>query len=117
MFIGYRLKLLRKQYNLSQIELGRMLGVSKVSVSNYEKGARIPSMETLLMILRVFNVSADYILGRELNVVCEDDGNFSVLLSSNDVNIIKQLRNKKELYNRISEDPNRFFDMVLKNNI
>jgi len=117
MFIGYRLKLLRKQYHLSQIELGKLLGVSKVSISNYEKGSRTPSMQTLLMILRVFNVSADYILGKELNAVCEDEGNFSVMLSSNDVSIINELRKRKELYNRISEDPNRFFDMVLKNNI
>ena len=117
MFIGYRLKLLRKQYHLSQIELGKLLGVSKVSISNYQKGSRTPSMQTLLMILRVFNVSADYILGKELNAVCEDEGNFSVMLSSNDVSIINELRKRKELYNRISEDPNRFFDMVLKNNI
>ena len=117
MFIGYRLKILRKQHHLSQIELGRLLGVSKVSVSNYEKGTRIPSMRTLLMILRVFNISADYILGRELNVVCEDEGNFSVLLSSNDINIINELRHQKILYNKISEDPKRFFDMTLKNNI
>ncbi len=117
MFIGYRLKLLRKQHNLSQNELGRLLGVSKVSVSNYENGLRIPSMGTLLMILRVFNISADYILGRELNVVCEDSDNFSILLSSNDINIINELRNTKELYNRISADPKRFFDMALKFNI
>ena len=116
MFIGYRLKILRKQHHLSQIELGRLLGVSKVSVSNYEKGTRIPSMRTLLMILRVFNISADYILGRELNVVCENEGNFSVLLSSNDINIINELRHQKILYNKISEDPKRFFDMTLKNN-
>ena len=117
MFIGYRLKLLRKQYHLSQIELGRLLGVSKVSVSNYEKGTRTPSMKTLLMILRIFNVSADFVLGRELNVVCEDEGNFSVMLASNDVNIISELRKQRELYNVISADPKRFFEAASKNNI
>lgn len=117
MFLGYRLKLLRKQNHLSQRELGKMLGVSKVSVSSYEKGKRIPSMNTLLMILRVFDVSADYILGRELNVVCEDEGSYSVLLSSNDINIINELRDRKTLYNKIVEDPKRFFDTVCKNNI
>lgn len=117
MFIGYRLKMLRRQYHLSQIELGRLLGVSKVSVSNYEKGLRTPSMKTLLMILNVFNVSADYVLGRELNVVCEDDGKFSVMLASNDINIINELRNQKEVYNLISNDPKRFFEAVCKNNI
>ena len=117
MFIGYRLRLLRKQYHLSQIELGRLLGVSKVSVSNYEKGTRTPSMKTLLMILKIFNVSADYVLGRELNVVCEDEVNFSVMLASNDINIINELRKQQELYNLISVDPKRFFDVAAKNNI
>ena len=114
MFIGYRLRSLRRQYHLSQIDLGRLLGVSKVSVSNYERGLRTPSMETLLMILRVFNVSADYILGRELNVVNEDDGSFSMMLSSNDINIISELRKQKELYNQISIDPKRFFEAASK---
>lgn len=117
MFIGYRLKVLRKQYHLSQIELGKLLGVSKVSVSNYEKGTRTPSMKTLLLILKIFNVSADYILGRELNVVCEDSGNFSVMLASNDINIISELRKQRELYNRISTNPKRFFNAIAKNDI
>ena len=117
MFLGYRLKLLRKQNHLSQNELGKMIGVSKVSVSSYEKGTRIPSMGTLLLILSVFNISADYILGRELNVVCENDNNFSILLASEDINIINELKNRKKLYNKIIEDPKRFFDTVCKNNI
>ena len=114
MFIGYRLKLLRKQYHLSQIDLGRLLGVSKVSVSSYEKGLRNPSMQTLLTILRIFNVSADYLLGRELNVINEDTGNFSIMLASNDINIINELRNQKVLYNHISADPRRFFEAASK---
>ena len=117
MFLGYRLKSLRRQYNLSQYELGMLLGVSKVSVSSYEKGIRTPSMATLLMILKVFNVSADYILGRELNVVCEDDNSFNVLLASMDINIINELRNRKKLYHKISENPKRFFDSLCKNDI
>ena len=117
MFLGYRLKLLRKQNGLSQGELGKLLGVSKVSISGYEKGTRIPSMDVLLMILRVFNVSADYMLGRELSVVCESEDNLTMILSSNDVNIIREIRNRPVLYGKIAEDPKRFFDALSKNNI
>ena len=116
MFIGYRLKILRKQYHLSQINLGRLLGVSKVSISNYEKGLRTPSMKTLLAMMRVFDVSADYLLGREVNVVCEDD-NFSVMLASNDIKIINELRKQKELYNKISVNPKFFLETIAKINI
>ena len=58
---------------MSQQDLGKLLGVSKVSVSGYENGTRIPSLDILNGILDIFGVSADYLLGRELNVVCEDD--------------------------------------------
>ena len=117
MFLGYRLKLLRKQNGLSQTDLGNLLGVSKVSISNYEKGERIPSLEVLLMILKVFNVSADYMLGRELNVVCESEENLTLILSTNDINILREIRSRPVLYGKIVEDPKRFFDNILKNKI
>ena len=114
MFLGYRLRLLRKQYGLSQGDLGKLLGVSKVSISGYEKGIRVPSMEILLTILKVFNVSADYILGRELNVICEGEDNMSLLLASSDVEIINEIRNRPKLYSKIANDPKRFFNSIEK---
>ena len=69
MFLGYRLRELRKDKNLSQEDLGKILGVTKVSISGYEKGTRLPSMDVLNGILDVFMVPADYLLGRELNLV------------------------------------------------
>ena len=117
MFLGYRLRLLRKENGLSQSELGRLLGVSKVSVSNYEKGSRIPSMDVFLMIMKVFNVSADYMLGRELNAVCESEENITMILSTNDINLIKEIRSRPKLYGKIIEDPKRFFDSLSKNSI
>ena len=109
MILGYRLKELRKDNNMSQSELGKLIGVSKVSVSGYENGTRIPSMQILISILNVFNVSADFILGRELNIVCENDENLSVLMASIDIDIIKELKTRPALYNAIAENPKRFF--------
>lgn len=60
-----RLKLLRKEHNLSQMELARQLGcVSKSSVNMYERGEREPSFETLEAIADYFNVDLDYLLGK-----------------------------------------------------
>lgn len=117
MIIGYRLRELRKENNMSQSDLGKILGVSKVSISGYENGTRVPSVEILLSILDVFQVSADYLLGRELNVVCEDDENISVVLSLSDVEIIRELRSKPGLYNSIANDPKRFFNSFVKKKI
>ena len=55
MFLGYRLYELRKDKNLSQEDLGKILGVTKVSVSGYEKGTRVPSMDILIKILDIFS--------------------------------------------------------------
>ena len=114
MFLGYRLKLLRKENGISQGDLGELLGVSKVSVSNYENGVRIPSMEVFLMIIRVFNVSADYLLGRDLNAVCESDDNLTIILSTNDVSILREIRKRPKLYGKIVENPQRFFESLSK---
>ncbi len=117
MILGYRLKELRKEKNMSQGELGKLLGVTKVSVSGYENGTRVPSVEIFLMILDVFDISADYLLGRELNAVCEEDESVSVLLSTTDVDIIRELRRRPTLYNTVASDPKRFFNSVYQKNI
>lgn len=117
MVLGYRIKSLRKEKMLSQNQLGKLLGVSKVSVSGYENGTRVPSMNTLIKLVDVFNTSADYILGREINAVCEDDDSINVYLSSQDINIIKEIRENSNVYNKILEDPKRFFASINKKNI
>lgn len=117
MIIGYRLRELRKENKMSQDALGKLLGVSKVSVSGYEKGTRIPSLEILNIMLDIFGVSADYLLGRELNVVCEEDSNLIMHLSTSDIEIIREIRSNPELFNSIATNPKRFFSSFLKKNI
>lgn len=60
-----RLRLLRNENGLSQLELSKQLGcVSKSSVNMYERGEREPSIETLEAIADYFNVDMDYLLGK-----------------------------------------------------
>ncbi len=117
MILGYRLRELRKENKMSQEDLGKLLGITKVSVSGYENGTRIPSLEILNGILDVFQVSADYLLGRELNVVCEDNNNVTIALSTSDIEIIREIRNNSILFNKIANNPKRFFSSFYKNNI
>ena len=117
MILGYRLRELRKENKMSQEDLGKLLGVSKVSVSGYENGTRVPSLDILNGILDVFGVSADFLLGRELNVVCEDDENFTVTLSTSDIEIIREIRSNPILFNEIATNPKRFFSTIYKKKI
>jgi len=115
MIVGYRLRELRKNNNMSQEQLGNLLGVTKVSVSGYENGTRVPSIGILITILNVFSVSADYMLGREIDVVCENDDDMKILMAKDDINIINELKSNAKLYNLIASNPKRFFANFYKN--
>ena len=64
--------------------------------------------------LDVFGVSADFLLGRELNVVCEEDSTFTVTLSTSDIEIIREIRSNPILFNDIASNPKRFFSTMYK---
>ena len=67
MTFGMRLKQLRTENKMTQTELGKKLNVTKASVSGYENGTRNPDQESLVKIAEIFNVSTDYLLGKEQN--------------------------------------------------
>ena len=62
---GDKLKFLRKSKKLSQTEFGEALGLATSTVSGYEKGNRMPDLNTLNKIADFFDVSVDYLLDRE----------------------------------------------------
>lgn len=57
-----RIKALRKQKNLSQAQLGDLVGCSASAISCYELGKRSPDYETLLSIAEELSTSAQYLL-------------------------------------------------------
>ena len=60
-----RLKDLRKENNLSTIQLGNALGVGDSTISRWENGLRVPSIDHLYNIATFFKVSSDYLIGLE----------------------------------------------------
>ena len=61
---GVKLKELRIEKGLSQRKFGEILGFSNQTVSFWESGSREPDMDTLIMLADYFDVSVDYLLGR-----------------------------------------------------
>ncbi|MBQ8295867.1 MAG: helix-turn-helix transcriptional regulator [Clostridia bacterium] len=47
----------------SQVEIAKAIHVSKQCVNDYKTGKSVPSIETLFLLCRVLDVSADYLLG------------------------------------------------------
>lgn len=60
-----RLKQLRKAKKLSQKDLSKKLGFPQTTYSNYERGSRLITTQKLLMICKFYNVSFDYITGKQ----------------------------------------------------
>lgn len=60
-----RIKELRVGKKLSQEQLADMLGTTKQAISNYERGVRKPDIPTIEALCDIFNVSSDYLLGKE----------------------------------------------------
>lgn len=71
---GIKLAKLRENKRLSQSQLAARLGITKSMVSAYENSARMPSYAVLLRIAGMFNVSLDYLLGTENQIIFRTDG-------------------------------------------
>ena len=56
---------LRLARGMNQIEFGRLLGVTKQCVSNWENDNVLPSIDMLIKIADLFKVRTDYLLGRD----------------------------------------------------
>jgi transcriptional regulator with XRE-family HTH domain len=61
---GNRLKDLREQRNLTQLEVSKHVDCSSKVLSNYELDKREPDFQTLVRISDYFGVTTDYLLGR-----------------------------------------------------
>lgn len=60
---GQRMKELRIEKRMTQEQLGKIIGVTKASISGYENGTREPDQASTKRLAKLFDVSTDYILG------------------------------------------------------
>lgn len=59
------IKDIRVRRNLTQADVANALGVSSVVYCRYETGARQPSIDMLVQMANIFDVTVDYLLGRQ----------------------------------------------------
>lgn len=67
-----RLRELRKINNLTQKDLGKKMGVSAQTILNWENNVYQPSVNELIKLADIFNVSLDYLVNRERNNNIDD---------------------------------------------
>lgn len=109
MILGIRIKEKRKSLGLTQQQLGDLVKVTKVSICCYENGTRTPNLDTLLDIADVLGVDVDYLLGRDNLVVAEGNNYY---MSTEEVNLIKELRKSPNLYEKLITEPKRMTSII-----
>jgi transcriptional regulator with XRE-family HTH domain len=62
--LGSRLRKARERANLMQKDAAHKVGISNVTLSQYEKGIRNPDPHLLAKLADLYDVSADWLLGR-----------------------------------------------------
>ena len=62
---GARLREVRKSKKLTQKELAEQIGIKQNSYSDWETGKNEPSLENLVKLADLFEVSLDWLFGRE----------------------------------------------------
>lgn len=93
-----RIAELRKNAHLNQVGLAMKLNVSQKMISAYESGTHQPSIDTLIRMSEIFNVSVDYIIGNS-DIKCPADSFSKIGLTENEIKLLdiyKKLGREKQ---------------------
>lgn len=93
-----RLKKLRKDTGLTQVDVASKLGISQQAYASWERGVKKPTQDNLVKIAQVLNVSVDYLVGNSEEKTDELD-NIELLFRMNSKGLTKEEKDifKKEL--------------------
>ena len=72
--LGLRLKELRIERGLTQESLGNKINKSKSAICSYETNAQMPPLDVLISIAIVLNVSLDYLVAFDTEIIYSTKG-------------------------------------------
>ena len=124
MLFGDRIRQLRENANLTQAELGKLVGVSDRVLGYYETNERFPrKQEVIAKFAQVFNTSADYLLGTDGSFIQDADEEYGYIGHKQAQGVLKNVEmlfaggelmedDKDDVFRIISE---LYFDAKKKN--
>ncbi len=71
--IGERIIQLRKANKWSQEDLAKKIKSSRIMIGNYERNDNMPSIDVIIRVAKIFDVSVDYLLGQGRNANFDKD--------------------------------------------
>ena len=110
--LGSKINLLRSNTNMNQTEFAEKIGVTQSTLSSYEKGNAMPSLDVLIAIATNFHVSTDWLLGlskSEMTISSVSDiANFFFQL--NELNEVRyELEINDHLQNDLETEDNKWY--------
>ena len=66
-----KLKKLRLEHNMTQLQVAQRIGVSKAVISSYETTSRMPSYDVIIKLATLYGVSVDYLLGLDTRTLLD----------------------------------------------
>ena len=104
-----RLKNLRKQAHLTQVDVAEKLGISQPAYASWERGVKKPTQENLVKIAQILDVSIDYLVGNSEEKSDELD-NIELLFRMNSKGLTEEEKEtfKKELIEFMEERKKAF---------
>ena len=111
MVLGSRIKQRRIEMHLTQAELGKLIGVSKVAISDYENNTRTPKLDKISKLSQVLNLEVGYILGQDVDIVSEEE-NIHMKLPKEDLKLLSELKKDRKLYLSLINDPKRMIKLI-----
>jgi len=111
LLMGKRIRDARKSRGFSQEQLSEILNVSKTTISWYESDSRTPTLEHFEKLTEILNVSADYLLGKEVTAVSENS-EYTVKIAKKDLEILSEIKKKKDVYSKLYEDAPRTVELI-----
>lgn len=112
--LSNRLKKLRLEKGLTQQQLGDKINVTKVSICCYEKGDRVPSLDTLIDLANALEVDLNTLIGFDKYIVSDNDEAYGLNVSKEEMKLILELRQHKRLYDDLVNRPRRTIAAIIK---
>ncbi|WP_251578551.1 helix-turn-helix domain-containing protein [Paenibacillus sp. MER TA 81-3] len=94
--IGHKIKCIRKENNLNQVQFAKSIGISQGNLSEIELGNSNPSAETLISIRTQYNVNLNWLL---TGVATEDGATYEDEFEKRLIEVFRNLDDydKKEI--------------------
>ena len=92
-----RIKELREEKQISQKKLAEIIGTSQRNIGRWENEENEPSYLQIVKLADFFEVSVDYLIGRE-----DDIGNITISGQSTDQNLSPNEEELLELFNKLN---------------